>query len=194
MVVYVLDSEGRQLEATERFGKVRRLLKNKQAKVVNQSPFTIQLLYEIENKGDNLMNNIYEICDNYYATLEALKSEDDAIKESDECKKLYEIANNSDFDSIREAYIKWIVSGTLYVVDKIAAPLNTEYFLLGLSIIFIGIFIVLSFANFKLLSVYNFLSSISILEAYPGNIVLAPDNIILLYNFGLTSISQDYNI
>ena len=111
MVVYVLDSEGRQLEATERFGKVRRLLKNKQAKVVNQSPFTIQLLYEIENKGDNLMNNIYEICDNYYVTLEALKSEDDAIKESDECKKLYEIANK-----YKDEIIKFVSSDSeLYI-------------------------------------------------------------------------------
>ena len=35
---------------TDRHGKVRRLLKTKRAKVVKRSPFTIQLLYEVENK------------------------------------------------------------------------------------------------------------------------------------------------
>lgn len=60
MVVYVNDCSGRPLKSTERFGKVRRLLKEKKAKVVNKSPFTIQLLYEIDNKGDKPMkpNNL----------------------------------------------------------------------------------------------------------------------------------------
>ena len=31
---------------TERFGKVRRLLKDGKAKVINRKPFTIQLLYQ----------------------------------------------------------------------------------------------------------------------------------------------------
>ncbi|MBQ4295388.1 MAG: hypothetical protein II755_07340, partial [Prevotella sp.] len=47
----------------------------------------------------------------------------------------------------------------------IVAPINTEYFLLGLSIMVIGILIVLFLANFKLFSVYNFLNSNSILDA-----------------------------
>ena len=56
------------------------------------------------------------------AEKEEIKSFDQQIESLDklsfsEAKRLYEIANNSDFDSIREAYIKWIVSGTLYVVD-----------------------------------------------------------------------------
>ena len=56
------------------------------------------------------------------AEKEEIKSFDEQIESLDklsfsEAKRLYEIANNSDFDSIREAYIKWIVSGTLYVVD-----------------------------------------------------------------------------
>lgn len=35
---------------TQRFGKVRRLLNSKQAKVVRRCPFTIQLLYELQTE------------------------------------------------------------------------------------------------------------------------------------------------
>jgi len=45
MYVYVLSKDKKPLMPTKRFGKVRRLLKNKQAKVVKRCPFTIQLLY-----------------------------------------------------------------------------------------------------------------------------------------------------
>lgn len=45
-MVYVLNKEGKPLMPTERYGKVRRLLKNSQAKVVKRTPFTIQLLYD----------------------------------------------------------------------------------------------------------------------------------------------------
>ena len=48
MVVYVLDLNGNPLMPTRRFGKVRRLLNSKQAKVVRRKPFTIKLLYETE--------------------------------------------------------------------------------------------------------------------------------------------------
>lgn len=44
--VYVLDNNGNPLMPTNRYGKVRRLLKNNFAKVVNKCPFTIQLLYK----------------------------------------------------------------------------------------------------------------------------------------------------
>lgn len=46
MPVYVLDVNGQPLMPTHRCGKVRRLLKNNQAKVIKRCPFTIQLLYE----------------------------------------------------------------------------------------------------------------------------------------------------
>jgi len=49
LMVYVLNTEGNPLMPTSRFGKVRRLLKEKKAKVVKRTPFTIQLLYETEN-------------------------------------------------------------------------------------------------------------------------------------------------
>ena len=48
MLVYVLDINGHPLMPTKRFGKVRRMLRGGQAKVVNREPFTIKLLYEPE--------------------------------------------------------------------------------------------------------------------------------------------------
>lgn len=48
MFVYVISKDGQSLMPTTRFGKVRRLLKNKKAKVVSRCPFTIKLLYEPE--------------------------------------------------------------------------------------------------------------------------------------------------
>lgn len=48
MFVYVISKNGQPLMPTSRFGKVRRLLKNKKAKVVSRCPFTIKLLYEPE--------------------------------------------------------------------------------------------------------------------------------------------------
>lgn len=49
MFVYVISKDEQPLMPTTRFGKVRRLLKNKKAKVVRSCPFTIKLLYEPEN-------------------------------------------------------------------------------------------------------------------------------------------------
>ena len=50
MFVYVLDMNGQSLMPTSRFGKVRRLLKSKKAKVIKKCPFTIKLFYEPETK------------------------------------------------------------------------------------------------------------------------------------------------
>lgn len=47
-LTYVIAKDGQPLMPTERSGKVYRLLKNKQAKVVRRCPFTIKLLYEPE--------------------------------------------------------------------------------------------------------------------------------------------------
>lgn len=44
-MVYVISKDGQPLMPTERYGKVRQLLKAKLARVVSRSPFTIQLLY-----------------------------------------------------------------------------------------------------------------------------------------------------
>lgn len=48
MLVYVLKQNGQPFMPTARFGKIRRLLKTKKAKVVRREPFTIRLLYEPE--------------------------------------------------------------------------------------------------------------------------------------------------
>ena len=48
MLVYVLKQNGQPFMPTARFGKIRRLLKTKKAKVVRREPFTIKLLYEPE--------------------------------------------------------------------------------------------------------------------------------------------------
>jgi hypothetical protein len=45
-MVYVLSKDGKPLMPTKRYGKVRRLLKQKLARVVRREPFTIQLLYD----------------------------------------------------------------------------------------------------------------------------------------------------
>ena len=50
MFVYVLDKNGQPLMPTSRFGKVRRMLRDKKAKVVKSCPFTIRLLYEPKTK------------------------------------------------------------------------------------------------------------------------------------------------
>ena len=48
-MVYVLGKDGQPLMPTDRHGKVRRLLKSNEAKVIKKCPFTIQLLYEVTN-------------------------------------------------------------------------------------------------------------------------------------------------
>ena len=47
-MVYIIDKKGNPLMPTERHGRVKWLLRKKKAKVVKRSPFTIQLLYELE--------------------------------------------------------------------------------------------------------------------------------------------------
>lgn len=49
MFVYVISKDGQPLMPTSRFGKVRRLLRDKKAKVISRCPFTIKLLYEPES-------------------------------------------------------------------------------------------------------------------------------------------------
>ena len=66
-VVYVLDLNGERMMPTKRFGKVRRLLKAKLAKVVSRKPFTIKLLYQtkthvVENLDDNGLSSKSKKC------------------------------------------------------------------------------------------------------------------------------------
>ena len=57
-MVYIINRNGESLLPTTRFGKVRRLLNEKKAKIVKRDPFTIQLLYDIDiNKENFIMDN-----------------------------------------------------------------------------------------------------------------------------------------
>ena len=58
-MVYILDKNGQPLKNTTRHGKVRRLLKDKKARVVKDCPFTIQLLYDVDIniEEDSSMDN-----------------------------------------------------------------------------------------------------------------------------------------
>lgn len=47
-MVYVLSLDGKPLMPIRRYGKVRRLLNSKKAKVICREPFTIQLLFDTE--------------------------------------------------------------------------------------------------------------------------------------------------
>lgn len=49
-MVYVLDKDGKPLMPTQRYGRVRRLLKSGKAVIHDHVPFTIQLTYEPETK------------------------------------------------------------------------------------------------------------------------------------------------
>lgn len=53
-MVYVLNMYGQPLMPTNRYGKVKHLLKRGRAKVVKSCPFTIKLMYESTNHTQNL--------------------------------------------------------------------------------------------------------------------------------------------
>ena len=50
MQVYVIDMDGQPLMPTTRFGKVRRMLDNNEARVISRCPFTIRLMYRTETR------------------------------------------------------------------------------------------------------------------------------------------------
>ena len=47
--IYVLNKDGKPLMPTTRGGRVRHLLKERKARVVQSKPFTIRLLYEVKD-------------------------------------------------------------------------------------------------------------------------------------------------
>lgn len=57
-MVYVLNIDGKPLMPTERYGKVRRLLKEGKANVIKYCPFTIQLLYRTKNVVQDIVLGI----------------------------------------------------------------------------------------------------------------------------------------
>lgn len=61
-MVMVLSNNGSPLAPTTRHGKIRHLLKNKQAIVVSNTPFTVQLLYDCD--ATHSENTILKISNN----------------------------------------------------------------------------------------------------------------------------------
>ena len=57
-MVYVLNIDGQPLMPTNRHGKVRRLIKSKQVKIINRCPFTIQLLYNTTNNIKDIFHGV----------------------------------------------------------------------------------------------------------------------------------------
>ena len=51
-MVQILDINGKLLFSTNKHGKVRRLLRDKKAKLITKEPFTIQLLCKLEESGE----------------------------------------------------------------------------------------------------------------------------------------------
>jgi hypothetical protein len=57
-LVYIIDKNGQPLMPTERYGKIRRLLKDNKVKVLKVKPFTIQLLYDTTDYKQNIVLGI----------------------------------------------------------------------------------------------------------------------------------------
>ena len=57
-IVYVISKDGKPLMPITRRGKVRHLLRDKAAKIVNYRPFTIQLTTETRNEVDEVILGI----------------------------------------------------------------------------------------------------------------------------------------
>ena len=79
-IVYVQDPWGNPLDPTRRFGKVRRMLRAGQAKVIRRKPFTIRLCYEPDT-------HITHDC--LGATDPGRTNIGDAVIRKDDCQVLY---------------------------------------------------------------------------------------------------------
>lgn len=92
----VLDINGQILSETARNGKVRHLLKDKQAKIVSKDPFTIQLLYDIKTDilEDSKMQNVI-ISNKTYIPVEFDKSNTTKLSYSD---FIYHLQSNTEID------------------------------------------------------------------------------------------------
>ena len=106
MLVYVLNINGQPLMPTSRFGKVRRLLKTKQAKVIKRCPFTIQLLYQTDNNTQDIKSEYSSWND--FPNMSHLKYTkiNNTVWNNDEIKKSLENTNTSD----SRLYTRWWAS------------------------------------------------------------------------------------
>lgn len=60
-MVYVQDINGKPMMPTTRHGKVRRLLKDKKAVVVNLCPFTIKLMYVTSDYKQEIVRKVINL-------------------------------------------------------------------------------------------------------------------------------------
>ena len=79
-MVKILDKNGQPLEDTTRNGKVRRLLKDKKARVVNGNPFTIQLLYDTVLDSEDITMNAIIVSNDITHKPKGLVSKDEQIE------------------------------------------------------------------------------------------------------------------
>ena len=79
-MVKILDKNGQPLEDTTRNGKVRRLLKDKKARVVNGNPFTIQLLYDTALDSEDKTMNVIIVSNDITHKPKGLVSKDEQIE------------------------------------------------------------------------------------------------------------------
>ncbi len=92
-MVYVLSKDGEPLMPTKRHGKVRRMLKEGQARVVNKKPFTIQLCHNAGSSTQPINIVISSNCQNTYSSVSAEQEEllpDELGRVKDIKKKLNE--------------------------------------------------------------------------------------------------------
>ena len=64
-VVYVLSKDGKPLMPIIRRGKVRHLLRDKAAKIVNYRPFTIQLMHDVHIVTEDVTLDVKQIDENH---------------------------------------------------------------------------------------------------------------------------------
>lgn len=155
-MVKILDKNGRQLEDTTRNGKVRRLLKDKKARIVNDCPFTIQLLYDVEEiLEDNQMNTNKKFTSeeldefiNKVGRAELFEERDGTLEHLATGKSIYyrkavlatleALGYNDDYvaTTIKDAYDAKYNSATENVLDPLSIRLNNDVSTFGHVFIF----------------------------------------------------------
>ena len=73
-MVYVLNKDGQPLMPTNRHGKVRHLLQDGKAKIINRCPFTIQLLHNSTNYTQPITLGVDEVSISVYRQLQKVKN------------------------------------------------------------------------------------------------------------------------
>lgn len=64
-MIFVLSKDGKPLYPTDRYGKVRHLLRDKAAKIVSYKPFTIQLTNDVHIVTDDVTLEVKRIDENH---------------------------------------------------------------------------------------------------------------------------------